>query len=258
MVIKEIVKGKGAVSVPSISRKPKAEISTMYKVADYKTGRILEDRWAIGNPFVFKFAPGEVVPAWEKGIVGMRVGGRRELVVPSRMAYGSGARVFVVEVLAIKKIDYHGASGSARQAREASQRSQRQQESNAPKQAGTNSHQLTIPKQSGPPPRHIEIIDLRKGTGPKVLKEGSVNVRWLEGTYTEARKKSLRGVYGPQTFGLDNVVKGWDVGLPGMRVGGRRELILPPKLVYPRWRPSWGYTPYVNIYVVELLGVKPS
>jgi peptidylprolyl isomerase len=115
---------------------------------------------------------------------------------------------------------------------------------------------LTIARQSGPPPRHMEVVDLRKGSGAVVTKRTPVEVHWFQVNYPEVQKRSRSGLYGPQTFPLDNVVKGWAVGLPGMRVGGRRELILPPKLVYPRWEPSWGYAPYVRIYVVDLLGVK--
>ena len=42
-----------------------------------------------------------------------------------------------------------------------------------------------------------------------------------------------------------------------MKVGGRRELIVPPKMAYPRWKPSWGYAPYVSVYVIDLYGVEP-
>ena len=115
---------------------------------------------------------------------------------------------------------------------------------------------LTIAKQSGAPPRHIEVIDIRKGAGAMVKKTDHVFVRYFQVTYPEALKRSLTGLYGPRSFGLNETVKGWTVGLPGMRVGGRRELILPPKLVYPRWKPSWGYTPFVDVYLIDLLGVE--
>lgn len=116
---------------------------------------------------------------------------------------------------------------------------------------------LTIEKQSGPPPRHLKIIDLRKGTGAAVTKRDAVTVRYYAVNYPEALKRSRSGLFGPQRFGLDETVKGWTVGLPGMKVGGRRELIVPPKLHYPRWRPSWGYAPYVTIYLIDLVGVEP-
>jgi peptidylprolyl isomerase len=118
---------------------------------------------------------------------------------------------------------------------------------------------LTIAKQSGPPPKHLKIIDLRKGTGVTLTKHDAVNIRYFDAPYQEVQKESKTGLYGPSSFALDQaVVKGWIVGLPGMKVGGRRELILPPRLVFPRWQPSWGYAPFVDIYVVDLLGAEPS
>jgi peptidylprolyl isomerase len=115
---------------------------------------------------------------------------------------------------------------------------------------------LTIAKQSGPPPRRLEVIDLRKGSGAVVTRKDAVFVRYLQVNYAEALQRSRTGLYGPRSFGLDEVVKGWRLGLPGMKVGGRRELILPPRLVYPRWKPSWGYTPYTDIYLIDLLKME--
>src|SRR5262245_42785063 len=75
---------------------------------------------------------------------------------------------------------------------------------------------LTIAKQSGPPPKHIKVIDLRKGTGATVTKQDAVYVRYFNVSYPEAQEKSQTGLYGPHRYGLDETVKGWTVGLPGM------------------------------------------
>lgn len=115
---------------------------------------------------------------------------------------------------------------------------------------------LTIPKQSGPPPRRLEVIDFRKGWGTALTKNDAAYVRFHLVSYSEALKHSRTGGSGPQSYGINEVVKGWEVALPGMKVGGRRELILPPRYVYPRWKPSWGYAPYVDIYLIDLLGVE--
>lgn|GEM_PF-737365 len=246
VVIRDRVIGKGP-AIPPMTRKPRVEISTMYETAIYRTGTVVDDRWAIGNPFDTKFQPGLVVPAWEKGVVGMRPGGVRELIVPSNMAYHSGARIFVVKLLSVKRI------GGGSQAANAPGTYKKLTKSRG---RGGNEHVLTIPRQSGPPPRHVEVVDLRKGTGAQLRKRDAATVRYFDVSYPEARAHSRSGVYGPHTFTLDETVKGWTVGLPGMRVGGRRELILPPRFVYPRWRPSWGYAPYADVYVVELIGVR--
>jgi peptidylprolyl isomerase len=122
---------------------------------------------------------------------------------------------------------------------------------------------LTIPRQSGPPPRHLKIVDLRKGSGPGVPKNDLVTnrekvfIRYFEVSYPVARKGPHTGQYGPRKYLLAETVEGLARALPGMKVGGRREIIIPPRLVYPRWRPSWGYEPYVDVYLVDLLGMEP-
>jgi len=123
---------------------------------------------------------------------------------------------------------------------------------------------LTIPRPSGPPPHHLEIVDLRGGHGPGVPKNDRVTnremvlIRYWEVAYPEARKgRNLTGDYGKQNVLLESEVKGLGMGMTGMKVGGRREIVMPPKLVYPDWKPSWGYAPYVDIYLVDLLGMEP-
>ena len=64
-----------------------------------------------GQPFQFKLGKGQVIPGWDQGVQGMKVGGRRKLTIPSAMAYGArGAGgvikpheplVFVVDLLAV-------------------------------------------------------------------------------------------------------------------------------------------------------------
>src|ERR671923_285675 len=67
--------------------------------------------WNRGKPFEFKLGKGQVIPGWDAGVQGMKVGGRRKLTIPSAMAYGArGAGgviqpheplVFVVDLLAV-------------------------------------------------------------------------------------------------------------------------------------------------------------
>lgn len=93
-------------AIPPISGSPQVRITALYKAVAYSTEELYEERWDPRNPFEIDFGPGLEVEGWEKGMIGMRVGGRRELIVPSKMAYGTGALVYVVDLLRVKHVDY--------------------------------------------------------------------------------------------------------------------------------------------------------
>jgi len=243
LVIKDLVKGQG-VAMPPISHKPRVEITVLSTAVEYKTGEPYHEWQNPHDPFKVEYGPG-LNEGLEKGMVGMRVGGRRELIVPPRMTFDDVPVMYVIDLLRLKK---RGMKIYARAQKQGLMMS-KGKIAKLPK--------LTIAKQSGPPPKHIKVIDFRKGSGATVTKRDAVYVRYLQVAYPEVQKRSRTGRIGPSSYRLDDTVKGWTVGLPGMKVGGRRELILPPKLVYPRWKPSWGYAPYVRIYLIDLLGVKP-
>ena len=77
----------------------------------YSTGEEFDASWNREQPFEFKLGKGQVIPGWDAGVKGMRVGGRRKLTIPSAMAYGArGAGgaikpheplVFVVDLLSV-------------------------------------------------------------------------------------------------------------------------------------------------------------
>jgi peptidylprolyl isomerase len=55
----------------------------------YKTGAVFESSFKRNEPFTLTLGKGEVIPGWEQGIPGMKVGGRRELIIPASLAYGA-------------------------------------------------------------------------------------------------------------------------------------------------------------------------
>jgi peptidylprolyl isomerase len=77
----------------------------------YKDGKKFNASWETGKPFTFTLGKGEVIKGWDQGIVGMKVGGRRELIIPASLAYGAAGRpptipknealVFVVDLLGV-------------------------------------------------------------------------------------------------------------------------------------------------------------
>ena len=64
------------------------EVSVQYVGVNYKTGREFDSSWSRNEPFPFTLGKGEVIPGWDQGVVGMKVGGRRELIIPPELAYG--------------------------------------------------------------------------------------------------------------------------------------------------------------------------
>lgn len=79
----------------------KGRIATLrYRNFNYRTGRRYEDWW--DEPFITGFGNGESLKAWETGLKGMRVGGRRELTVPANEAYEHIPQIYVLELVSVK------------------------------------------------------------------------------------------------------------------------------------------------------------
>ncbi len=88
---------------------------------------------------------------------------------------------------------------------------------------------------SGPAPKGLVVKDLIKGTGPAATATSSVTVQYVGVLYKGGKQFDASWNDGngqPTTLPLSGVIKGWQEGIPGMRVGGRRELIIPPTLGY--------------------------
>jgi peptidylprolyl isomerase len=106
LVIKDLRRGSGPAAQPGQA------VQVQYVGVSYKTGRQFDASWDRGQPFAFQLGAGQVIPGWDKGIAGMRVGGRRELVIPPKDAYGAQGSppaigpnetlVFVVDLLAVQ------------------------------------------------------------------------------------------------------------------------------------------------------------
>ncbi|MFJ8309345.1 MULTISPECIES: FKBP-type peptidyl-prolyl cis-trans isomerase [unclassified Streptomyces] len=80
--IKEIWEGDGAVA------KAGDFVKVHYVGVAFSTGEEFDASWNRGNPLEFKLGAGQVIEGWDQGIQGMKVGGRRRLTIPARLAYG--------------------------------------------------------------------------------------------------------------------------------------------------------------------------
>ena len=105
LVTEDLVPGDGAEATNG------AKVTVHYVGVAFRSGEEFDASWERGRPFEFRLGKGQVIPGWDAGVLGMKVGGRRKLTIPSAMAYGArGAGgviepheplVFVVDLLAV-------------------------------------------------------------------------------------------------------------------------------------------------------------
>jgi peptidylprolyl isomerase len=117
---------------------------------------------------------------------------------------------------------------------------------------------VDIPK--GDPPDKLETEDIIEGKG-KAAKEGdSVEMQYVGVLYADGAQFDASWDSGqpfPFELGAGNVIKGWDEGIVGMKVGGRRKLIIPPDLAYgPQGQPPSIPPDATLVFVVDLLKVE--
>jgi FKBP-type peptidyl-prolyl cis-trans isomerase len=105
LVTKDLVTGTGQTA------KAGQTVTVNYVGVLYKTGKEFDSSWSRNQPFTTALTAGSVIPGWVQGIPGMKVGGRRELIIPASLAYGTKGSpptipansplVFVVDLLSV-------------------------------------------------------------------------------------------------------------------------------------------------------------
>ena len=196
-------------------------------------GTEFDASWNRSQTFFVPIGMGAVIPGWDQGIVGMREGGRRVLITPPDLAYGSSGAgssippdatlVFVVDLIAI----------------------------------------LDLQPPAIPEPTEVgallEVEDLVVGTGDPVESGDTVTVHYLgtltDGTVFDASWR--RGMPFTTTIGVGMVIPGWDQGIVGMREGGRRLLKIPSDLAYGERGSGAAIPPDTPLlFVVDLIRIQ--
>lgn len=219
LVIRDLREGSG----PGVEKGD--EIALHYVGVDIKGKEVYSNlTYNNGKPLEYTFESGAYFQGWEEGIKGMKAGGRRELWIPKRLSQEELKPLFyVIELLEVKV--------------KAEPRSTRQ-----PPRPDVN------PPQN--PPNKLVIRDLEEGSGPGVKTGDKIVVHYI-GVSKSGQEVYSSYKYGRPLrydYGSGGSSRGWEVGLIGMKTGGRRELWIPKRLSQGKRLPLF--------YIVDLLKIE--
>ncbi|MCX7521269.1 FKBP-type peptidyl-prolyl cis-trans isomerase [Microbacterium sp. STN6] len=113
-----------------------------------------------------------------------------------------------------------------------------------------------IEAPEGPAPAELVVEDIVPGSGAEAAPGSTVNVHYVGVGYDSGEEFDSSWSRGQSiNFPLTSLIRGWQEGIPGMKVGGRRKLTVPPSLAYgpAGGHPLGGQT---LIFVIDLLGVS--
>lgn len=104
----------------------------------------------------------------------------------------------------------------------------------------------------------LQIIDLEAGTGQEVQPGATITAHYTGALCANGVIFQSSHDFGqPVTFGLDQVIKGWTDGVPGMKVGGWRRLIIPADQAYGASSPSANIPPNSDlVFDIELVEIR--
>jgi peptidylprolyl isomerase len=121
----------------------------------------------------------------------------------------------------------------------------------------TKKPEIEVP--DSPPPCNLVIGDIVRGTGAAAKPGDPLTMKYVGVLYSTGKQFDAswdRGQDFPFTLGMGNVIQGWDQGLVGMKVGGRRQLVIPPQLGYGEQGAGADIPPGATlIFVVDLVKI---
>ncbi len=207
---------------PEIQENSKAY---MHYVGYLKDGKVFDKNEDGDVPFNFILGNGEVIQGWDIGVVGMKEGGKRNLFIPSDKAYGPQGSLPDIQPnsdlyfnITLVKFDVISTAINKDKALEQELKSKG----------------VPLPDKIMSVVDGVTIKDETVGSGPEITDGKKATMHYI-GTFMDGKEfdKNQKGDK-PFTFtlGAGQVIKGWDIGVKGMKAGGRRILTIPYKLAY--------------------------
>ncbi|MFM1918164.1 MAG: hypothetical protein RJB01_1679 [Actinomycetota bacterium] len=109
----------------------------------------------------------------------------------------------------------------------------------------------------GPAPTELVITDLVVGTGAEARAGDTVDVHYLGVEFETGEQFDASWDRGESiSFPLAGLIQGWQEGIPGMKVGGRRQLVIPPELAYGPAGAGHRLSGRTLVFIIDLLGVN--
>lgn len=121
----------------------------------------------------------------------------------------------------------------------------------------TNKTKPEVDFIEGPPPTELVSTDLEIGAGAEAVPGGTVDVHYLGVDFETGDEFDSSWSRGESAnFPLPMLIPGWQEGIPGMKVGGRRQLVVPPHLAYGPAGGGHQLSGRTLIFIIDLLGVS--
>ncbi|MEU6342540.1 FKBP-type peptidyl-prolyl cis-trans isomerase [Streptomyces sp. NPDC046977] len=251
LAVKTLIAGKGAVVAKGDF------LQANYLGQIWSTAKVFDNSYDRGAPAIFPIGVGQVIPGWDKALVGKKVGDRVELAIPPALGYGAQGNaqagikgtdtlVFVVDV-----VNTFGGKSSAQGKAVA-------QGNAALPKVGTNTDgqapSIDVPKAAAPAKLVSEYVI--EGTGAEVKAADNLLVQYkgvlwdggkeFDSTYSRGQLAN---------FSLQQVIKGWQDGLAGKKVGSRVLLVVPPAQGYGDKAQSGIPANSTLVFTVDILAV---